>query len=199
MVVSRVLLSLWLLISPAAAECWGANTDKFPACAGYSQVGYSCSGNMCARSTCVGCSACTCNSCAVHYPSAVLDEAEGVCCASVSNGTCVGPKSGDNPPSDDDDIWDGNEPEEVKQSIIFLEFAAWSSCIAAGSLLTMHLLYVPETRRQMRPRMLLVLLAFDFLAGLFFGMNTAPVFVLSKKYDNGSDSTNVDNIFQVLG
>ena len=150
---------------------------------------------MCAIGSCSS----TCNACAVHYPSAVLDEAEGVCCASVSNGTCVGPESGDNPPSDDDDLYEGNVSEEIKQSIIFGEFAAWSSCIAAGSLLTMFLLHVPETRQQMRPRMLLVLLAFDFLAGLFFGLQEVPVFALSKKYDNQSDNTNVDNILNVLG
>ena len=111
----------------------------------------------------------------------------------------AGPESGDNPPSDDDDVWGGHEPEEFKQDTIFVEFATWSSCIAAGSLLTMHLLYVPETRQQMRPRMLLVLLAFDFLAGLFLGLQNAPVFVLSKKYDNSSDKTSVDIILYVLG
>ena len=199
MVVSRVLLSLWLLMPPAAAECWGANTDTFLDCtADYADAEFHCSGSMCASATCTLGSAC--NACAVHYPSAVLDEAEGVCCASVSsNGTCVGPESGDNPPSADDDIYEGHEPEERKQALIFEEFAAWSSCIAAGSLLTMHLLYVPETRQQMRPRMLLVLLAFDFLAGLFFGLSGSPVFSLSNKYNNQSDNTNVDSILYVLG
>ena len=63
----------------------------------------------------------------------------------------------------------------------------------------MHLLYVPETRQQMRPRMLLVLLAFDFLAGFFFGLSGSPVFSLPDKYDKLSDNTSVDIILYVLG
>jgi hypothetical protein len=61
------------------------------------------------------------------------------------------------------------------------------------------MLYMPESRQQMRPRLLLALLTFDLLAGLFIGLTNIPVFALSNKYDNRSKYTNVDNIFRFLG
>jgi hypothetical protein len=111
----------------------------------------------------------------------VLDKSKGLCCASISSDdVCVGPESGDNPSAGDDD---GDE-----KPIIYGEVAAWSSCIAAGLLLTMHMIYIPESRQQMRPRMLLVLLALDSLAGLFFGLFNSPLF-FQDMYQSISSTT----------
>jgi hypothetical protein len=140
-----------------------------------------------------------CSECFVHYPNATLDVSSGSCCATISsNGTCVGRKSGDNP-SDDDDIYDGHEPEVAKQSVTFEGFGGWSSFAAACLVLTTQLCYRSALTQHMRPRMLLVLLVLDALAGLFFGLQATPIFFLSNKYDNYSDSRNVDRIFAFIG
>ena len=198
----RVFVSLCLLTSPATAECWGANTNTFPDCslgsaAGYAKAGFHCSGDMCANTTCSLGTACS--GCFVHYPNATLDVSSGSCCATISsNGTCVGRKSGDNP-SDDDDIDHGHVPEEAKQELIFEGFGAWSSFAAACLVLTTQLCYRSALTQHMRPRMLLVLLVLDALAGLFFGLQATPIFWLSDKYDNNDNTSSVDYIFEFIG
>ncbi len=83
-----------------------------------------------------------------------------------------------------------------KQGIIFGGFGAWDSFAAAFLVLTIQLRYRPALTQQMRPRMLLVLLVLDALAGLFFGMAATHHF---DKYDNPSDSTRVLYIFDFIG
>lgn len=194
----RVFVSLCLLTSPATAECWGANTNTFPTCYLRSaKAGFQCSGDMCANTTCSLGTACS--ECFVHYPNATLDVSSGSCCATISsNGTCVGRKSGDNP-SDDDDIYQGHEAKKPKQGLIFEGFGAWASFAAAFSVLTTQLCYRPALTQQMRPRMLLVLLMLDALAGLFLGLTYTPIFWLSDKYHNLSSTRSVDNIFLFIG
>ena len=152
---------------------------------------------MCANTTCSLGTACS--ECAVHYPNATLDVSSGSCCATISsNGTCVGRKSGDNP-SDDDDSFHGHESEEAKQSLIFDGFGAWSSFAAACLVLTTQLCYRSALTQHMRPRMLLVLLVLDALAGLFLGLQATPIFWLSDKYDNNDNTSSVDYTFEFIG
>lgn len=201
----HVFVSLCLLAPPVAAGCWGSNTKTFPDCTGkigtqgYLGVGYNCSGTMCARATCVGCTACTCPLCAVYYENAVLDASSGSCCARISDGSCIGQESGDKTASNDDDIYSGAEPEMVKKAFVFRQVGAWASCVAAGTLAGTQLYFMPEMKRQMRPRMLLILLGLDSLAGLFLGLSNDPTIALSNKYNSPSDSTNVGHIFSFLG
>ena len=124
------------------------------------------------------------------------NSSSGSCCVSISSdGTCVGQESGDNP-SDDDDMFHGHEPEVQKQYDAFREAGGWSSFSFAGTFLAVQVYWMPENRSQMRPRMLLILLGFDAFAGLFFGLEDAPTFFLSDKY-NGNISVN--SIFAFLG
>jgi hypothetical protein len=93
--------------------------------------------------------------------------------------------------ADDGDIFQGNEPERFKQYLDFQEVGGWASFGIAGIFLAVQLCWMPETRRQMRPRMLLILLAFDTFSGFFFGLCDAPVIYLSHKYDNVNETTNL--------
>jgi len=192
--LSRLLVSMCLLTAVSAGEpTWIRLTCG--TAADYSKDGFRCSSNLCANTTCT-LSAAYCDRCLVHYPNAVLDASSGSCCASVSSdGTCVGQESGENP-SDDDDAYHGHEPEETKQPIAFREAGGWSSFCFAGTFLVVQVNWMPENRRQMRPRMLLILLGLDAFAGLFFGLGNAPTFELSDKYNNGNAS--VENSFTFL-
>ena len=98
--------------------------------------------------------------------------------------------------NDDDDIYHGHKPE-MKQLIAFREAGGWSSFCFAGTFLVVQVYWMPENRRQMRPRMLLILLGFDAFAGLFFGLADAPAFVLPDQYDN-HDNASVANILDFL-
>ena len=224
-----MLLFLHVLPSPAAAECWETKAAMLamPNCkaadisskgSNYADsAGFVCSDNKCASSTCK-LSEAFCSSCFVYYPNAVVNAPSGSCCTpdartirgsggNHSTVSCaeqvashadvvVRMAAGAHDNFTDDDIF---EPDELEKFLEFADFGAWASFLAAGSLLAVQLRWMPEMRRQMRPRMLLVLLALDTLSAFFLGLKDAPAVYLSAKYHNHNDSSNLDRIFGYFG
>ncbi len=209
----RLAAALGLMfVAPAQAECWGADTTTFaPKCpttgaGSYLAIGYNCSGTMCAIDRCATMPSGLdddvngeCNGlCAVHYPDATIDPARGLCCASIgSGGSCIGAESGVTPPRDDDDIFEGNVPAIERAVLTFAQAGGWLSVGADVVVLGATLWWSPQTVQQMRPRMLLVLLVLDALAGLFEGLTEDPTFQLSEKYEDGGQAS-VDSTFRFL-
>jgi hypothetical protein len=102
--------------------------------------------------------------------------------------------------ANDDDVFHGHVPEELLQGLTFQAIGGWASFVTAGSLLAFQVNQMPEVKRQMRPRMLLVLLALDTIAGLFFGLGSVPVFNFSAKYNHsGVSGFDVYKMFSFVG